>query len=120
MRAGKKYKTKRNLPERIRMITETPTPNVPSPAATLPEGQIEGFLDLNSYLLPANPDSALLVKIDEDSEDFRSGDLLVVDISRTPETNQFVLIEDGDTRSIERYHGSENVFGVVTSVIRKL
>lgn len=116
MRAEKIFHVKGKLPERIRMITSTTTPNAPA-QATIPT---DGYLDLNSHLLPTNPDSALLVRIDEDSSDFRSGDLLVVDISKKPETNQFVLIDDDDTRIIEKYQGAGNVFGVVTSLIRKV
>jgi hypothetical protein len=116
VRADKIFFTKANLPERIRMFITTP--NVPSLQAN--SKSEDSFLDLNEYLLPANPDTALLVKIDEDSEDFNSGDLLVVDISKKPEAEEFVLVEDGEARLIEKYNGSNNVFGVVTSVIRKL
>jgi hypothetical protein len=116
MKIGQSFCTIANLPERIRMIT-TSTLNAPLQAGVV---QDSNFLNLNDYLLPANPDDALLVKIDEDSEDFRAGDLLVLDISKQPETSEFVLIQDGETRSIDKYSGSGDVFGVVTSVIRKL
>jgi len=78
-------------------------------------------LDLNEHLLGFNPDNNLLVKIDEKSEDFNAGDMLVVNISLKPKVGDFVLIleEETDARYIERFE-SGNVFGVVTATIRSL
>jgi SOS-response transcriptional repressor LexA len=101
-----------NFPERIPMVTATTIP---------PTLQQESFLNLNEYLLPANTDAALLVRIDEDSEDFRSGDLLVVDTDKKPNIGDFTMIDEGGSYSIDRYGlGTKIPFGVVTSIIRKL
>ena len=81
----------------------------------------EPFLNLNDYLLGFNPDNNLLVKIDEKSEDFNAGDLLVVNISLKPKVGDFVLVleEETNSRYIERFE-SGNAFGVVTATIRSL
>lgn len=101
------FHTSANLPERIRMITLNP-----------PKQDEGTFLDLNATLLPQNPESALVVKIDEDSLDFEKGDLLVVDTQKAPTCNKFVLYDD---HTIERWSTrSDGIIGVVTAVIRQL
>lgn len=80
------------------------------------------YVDLNQHLLGLNPDNNLLVKMSDDSTDFKAGDLLVVNTSLKPKAGDFVFIFEDDTneRYIERFEVGSNVFGVVTATIRSL
>jgi hypothetical protein len=81
------------------------------------------YIDVSEHLLGSNPDNNLLVNVEEDSEDFKAKDLLVVNTSLKPKAGDFVLTlnDENDERYIEKFDvGTSNVFGVVTATIRSL
>ena len=80
-------------------------------------------IDLNETLLPANADNAVVVRISEDSADFRKGDLLIVDRSKRPAAGDFVLLYEERENLIERYtasHVDASIRGTVTAFIRSV
>lgn len=92
-----------------------------SPAADY----VETKLDLNRFLV-SHPVSTYFVKMDNDNhwrEGIRRGDILVVDRSLTPVSQQLIVVQDDSGFKVCRFKpgGALPLFiwGVVTSVIRK-
>lgn len=77
------------------------------------------YIDLNSALLPRDLSRALVVKIEEDSLDFQTGDLLIVDTNKIPILGLFVVFSDHTIAKWELPDFERTILGVVTSVTRQ-
>jgi len=99
-------------------------------AAEQPEAGIHARISLDDLLIP-HPAKTLLIRCPDDSraaQGLRSGDLLVVDQSQTPQVGQWVAkvtndeisIHHLDNHSINTSHSESEILGVITYRIGKL